>query len=88
MKGTRGFRVFALAAGIALGAMVLAPAAEAGCLTEYNACEGCAKKRMRQGILTGNLFDIRQANLELWDCAIDLNHCIFFGQHHDYKCAL
>ncbi len=73
----------------AVAVVVLAPAsASAGCLTEYNQCEGCAKKTMWEAMKGFDVLGIRQANLELWDCAIDLHHCVFFGQHHSSPCAL
>lgn len=78
-----------LGALLIVGASLMMPAvADAGCLTEYNQCEGCARGTMSDAIRNRDLLGIRQANLELWDCAIDLNHCIFFGHHHRYRCSV
>lgn len=71
------------------GAVLALPrAAEAGCLIEYDTCASCAQQTMRQAMEDYDLLGIRRANLELWDCAIDLSHCVFLAAHHDYVCAL
>lgn len=73
---------------LALATLMLVPAqASAGCLSEYKTCSDCAKKSLRHATLDGSVSGIVAANMELWDCSLDLNHCIFFGRHHEYGCA-
>lgn len=86
-RGMRRIRLALTALAVAVGALVLPAAAQAGCLVEYNDCAGCARETMRKAIEDYSLSGIRQSNLELWDCAIDLNHCVFFAQHHSYPCS-
>lgn len=77
-----------LAFTLALATLALVPGqARAGCLSEYKTCSDCAKKSLRRAMLRFDPVGVIDANVELWDCSIDLNHCIFFGQHHEYGCA-
>ena len=62
--------------------------AEAGCLSEHDGCVQCARRLLRSAMLRFDLGGIRAANVALWDCEIDLYHCVLFGQHHETSCAL
>lgn len=74
---------------VAIVAVAAAPSeAAAGCLSENDACQQCARESLKDAMLRFDLSGIRSANLELWDCSIDLYHCVFFGDHHSYRCAL
>ena len=68
--------------------LAVAPAAQAGCLSSYDDCAGCAQDSLWDGMKSLSPSKIRRANLELADCAIDLYRCILFGKSNDYPCAL
>lgn len=87
LRSMRLRTLLVLVALVAVG--TLAPgAAEAGCLVEANTCESCAKRSLWEAMKGFSLSGILDANRELWDCDIDLYHCVFFGSHHEYKCAV
>jgi hypothetical protein len=73
---------------VAAMAVSLPTQAEAGCLSEHDGCVQCARRMLRSAMLRFDLGGIREANVALWDCEIDLYHCVLFGQHHETSCAL
>ena len=86
-KRAKSFSVLTLLAAMAIS-MTFVPTAEAGCLLEQSDCEGCAQKAMWQAMKNLSARGIKRANLQLWDCAIDLFHCVLFDSHHNYACAV
>lgn len=62
--------------------------AEAGCLTEQRGCRSCASRMLKKAMFRFSVIGILEANVALWDCDIDLYHCIILGQHHDAACAV
>jgi len=83
----RGTTLLALIAVVALSGL-LAQTAEAGCLIEHDQCAGCARDALWTAMKHFDLNGIRRANLQLWDCSIDLYHCILFDSHHKAPCVL
>ncbi len=82
-------RVFLVAGLLLVTAAASMPSiAEAGCLTEQRSCRGCARKMLKRAMFRFDAGGVLDANVALWDCDIDLYHCVFFGQHHDTTCAL
>jgi len=79
-----------LVAGVLLliASAALPGVAEAGCLTEQRSCRNCASRMLRKAMFRLDAGGILDANVALWDCDIDLYHCVIFGQHHDTACAL
>ena len=71
-------------------ALVSLPATEAaaGCLSDYNACSDCARSALWKAMKRLSLSGIRDADIELADCGIDLWHCMLFDNHHSYACAV
>ena len=70
------------------GMVVVATNAEAGCLVENRGCTQCARGSMWQAMKNLSPSGIEDANLQLWDCSIDMYHCVLLGQHHSYSCAV
>lgn len=62
--------------------------AEAGCLTEQRGCRRCASRMLKKAMFRFSAIGILEANVALWDCDIDLYHCVILGQHHGAKCAV
>jgi hypothetical protein len=77
-----------IAAMLVVLAAVVPQFAEAGCLGEDSACRDCARKMLKRAMWRFDLGGIRDANIAMWDCDIDLYHCILFGQHHEGSCAI
>lgn len=77
------------AVGLLVGVLALAaaPAAEAGCLSEYRTCGECAHKRFKGAVWNLDLDEMNRAFEDALDCDIDLVHCLTFGHHHQYSCA-
>jgi len=81
----------AAAATMVLGlflSMMIVSGAQAGCLMEYEGCAECAQKALKRAMWRLSLGGIRKANFMMYDCAIDLYHCVVLGAHHDAQCAL
>lgn len=79
----------ALAAAAILATVFMVQASiDPGCLAEQEYCTGCARARLKRAILSFDFREIRLANLDFWDCSIDLYHCIALGDHHQYACEL
>jgi hypothetical protein len=83
---TRWIRIPAL---LLLALLLLVPAkdAAAGCLTDYNACANCARSALWKAMKKLSLSGIRDADIQLADCGIDLWHCMLYDNHHSYPCA-
>lgn len=62
--------------------------AQAGCLSEQRSCRDCASRMLKKAMFRFSLSGILDANVALWDCDIDLYHCVIFGQHHGTACAV
>ena len=79
-----------LVAGLLLviASATLPGAAEAGCLTEQRSCRDCASRMLKKAMFRFSPSGILDANVALWDCDIDLYHCVIFGQHHGAPCAI
>jgi len=79
-----------LIAGVFLVATstVLPRVAEAGCLTEQRSCRSCASRMLKKAMFRFSARGILAANVALWDCDINLYHCVIFGQHHGTACAI
>lgn len=84
------FRRVVLVAGVflVLAATSLPSVVEAGCLSEQRGCRACASRMLKKAMFRFSVSGILDANVALWDCDIDLYHCIIFGQHHEATCAL
>lgn len=79
-----------LVAGLFLVAasMTLPGVAQAGCLSEQRTCRDCASRMLKKAMFRFSPSGILDANIALWDCDIDLYHCVIFGQHHGTACAV
>ena len=42
---------------------------------------------MAEAVRERSFNDAADAYIDLLDCDIDLVHCIFYAQHHDYDCS-
>ena len=73
---------------VVLVSSTLPGTAQAGCLTEQRSCRNCASRMLKKAIFRLSPIGILEANAALWDCDIDLYHCVIFGQHHGTACAL
>lgn len=73
---------------VAAAAATVSEPAAASCLMEYDACSGCAQTMLWDGMKTMNPSMVRDANLYLAECSIDLWYCMLFGNHHAYRCTL
>jgi hypothetical protein len=62
--------------------------ATAGCLSDYGACEDCARSALWKAMKKLSLSGIREADIQLADCGIDLWHCLLYDNHHAYTCAV
>ena len=62
--------------------------AEAGCLTEHRGCRDCASRMLRRAMFRFSASGVLDANVALWDCDIDLYHCVVLGQHHGAACTI
>lgn len=82
----RGFHLaLALALGLASVAALPAPV-QAGCISEYQQCGDCAKRKSRVALQKRDWRLYFEAVLDGVDCDIDLYHCLFQGRHHRYSC--
>lgn len=79
-----------LVAGLFLvtASVMLSRVAEAGCLSEQRSCRACASRMLKRAMFRFDARGILDANVALWDCDIDLYHCVIFGQHHEAVCAI
>lgn len=84
---TRLFPVLVLLVAVATS-MIFVPTAEAGCLMEQLECSACAQNALRRAMWRLSAKGIVLANVQLWDCSIDLFHCLLLGQHHNSVCAV
>ncbi len=84
----RGMWRGALVAMVLVVMLVVPLYAEAGCLGEHSECRKCARQALRRSVWRLDLGGIRDANIAMWDCDIDLYHCVLLGSHHDFACAL
>lgn len=84
---TRLFSVLVLLMAVAMS-MMFVPSAKAGCITAQVDCSDCAQKAMWEAMKRLSFRGITRANMQLWDCSIDFFHCVVFGQHHTYPCAV
>ncbi len=87
---SRGGR-YGLAMTVALGlvlSLLFVRGAQAGCLMEYEGCANCARTALKRAMWRLDLGGIRKANFMMYDCAIDLYHCVVLGAHHDTPCAV
>ena len=82
----RSRTIRAAAALVIVATLSLAPAAYAGCLTEFKFCGDCATKHMYNAMRELDFGGMADAQLEGWDCEIDLFHCVMYAHHHDYTC--
>lgn len=80
-------RITAVVTLVTIFSLSSIPAAEAGCLSEYRECGNCANKRFNRALWNLDFDEMSRAFDDALDCEIDLMHCIFFGQHHQYSCA-
>lgn len=70
-------------------ALVSVPgSASAGCLREFGACGDCAEAAMGRAIWSLDFGGIADAYVDGIDCDLDLMHCILWGAHHNYSCAI
>ncbi len=77
-----------LLALLVIGSTLVPATAEAGCFAELDSCMSCARKYMWEGIKGLNPSLIIDANIMMWDCNLDVYHCIVLGKHHRYGCAI
>jgi len=83
----RLLRAAALVLAVVITLANAMPAA-AGCMVEYDKCGDCARKHLRDAILSLDFGGLEDAYLEGVDCDIDMVHCVMLGMHHDYQCGI
>ena len=83
------FSPFGRLAMLILGvtALALSSSADGGCLVEFETCGQCASRHMYEAISNLDFGEVMDAQIEGWDCEIDLVHCILYAHHHDYSCG-
>ncbi len=80
--------ILCMCALFVIGGTLLPATAEAGCFGELDSCMNCARKYLWEGIKGLSASLIRDANVMMWDCNLDVYHCIILGKHHRYGCAI
>ena len=88
MRSPLGRAVLVAGLFLVMASATLPNVAEAGCLTEQRSCRNCASQMLKTAIFRLDPWGVLDANVALWDCDIDLYHCIIFGQHHEATCAV
>ena len=74
---------------LAVATLVSLPgSAAAGCLREFGDCGDCAEAAMSRAMWSLDLGGMADAYVDAIDCDLDLMHCILWGQHHNYSCAI